>query len=236
MITGRHGRPADLRGLVVQGGCAVADATPSTPLACRTPRREPTPPRGSAGSERAAPPTRHGRKGLARAGTAGYGRYRSALQIRSTSSARTAIPDRSTTIGNNGRDLPRCRQIVVRGAGGVQGEPVRGPLTPHRTVAPRAPPAPLDTTHTTPKPASIKEGPGMVGGRFGAGTNGTGGYESGTDPTRHSTSLDSTPWYRPASVYAGSSGGEHQPRPAMPFPTRTTPMTSSSTAITVALL
>jgi hypothetical protein len=47
--------------------------------------------------------------------------------------------------------------------GGVQDEPVRGPLAPHRTVAPRAPSAPLGTTHTTPKPASIKEGPGVVG-------------------------------------------------------------------------
>jgi hypothetical protein len=195
MITGRHGRPADLRGLVVQGGCAVADATPSTPLACRTPRREPTPPRGSAGSERAAPPTRHGRKGLARAGTAGYGRYRSALQIRSTSSARTAIPDRSTTIGNNGRDLPRCLQIVVRGAGGVQGEPVRGPLTPHRTVAPRAPPAPLDTTHTTPKPASTREGPGWSAAASAQAPTapvGTNPVQIPPDTARHSTALRGT--------------------------------------------
>ena len=40
---------------------------------------------------------------------------------------------------------------------------MRGPRAPHRTVAPRAPTAPLDTTHTTPKPASIEEGPRVVG-------------------------------------------------------------------------
>ena len=33
-----------------------------------------------------------------------------------------------------------------------------GPLAPHGTVAPQAPTAPLDPTHTTPMPASITEG------------------------------------------------------------------------------
>jgi hypothetical protein len=69
-------------------------------------------------------------------------------------------------------DLPRCRQIVVRGAGGVQGEPVRGPRAPHRTVATRAPPAPLDTTRPTPKPASIREGSRVVGSVSAATGNG----------------------------------------------------------------
>lgn len=58
--------------------------------------------------------------------------------------------------------------MVVRGPHGVQGEPARGPLAPHGTVAPRAPTAPLDTTHTTPKPASIQEGSRVVGCRSGA--------------------------------------------------------------------
>ena len=48
---------------------------------------------------------------------------------------------KSATCRSRPGGLPRSRRIVVRGAGGVQGEPVRGPQTPHRTVAPRAPPA-----------------------------------------------------------------------------------------------
>jgi hypothetical protein len=48
--------------------------------------------------------------------------------------------------------------MVGRGPRGVQGEPARGPLAPHGTVATRAPPAPLDATRTARKLASIEEG------------------------------------------------------------------------------
>jgi hypothetical protein len=48
-------------------------------------------------------------------------------------------PDALLRPARQGRpeDLPRCRQIVVRGAGGIQGEPVRGPRAPtqHRRSA-----------------------------------------------------------------------------------------------------
>ena len=55
-------------------------------------------------------------------------------------------------------DLPQYRQIVVHGAGGIQGEPVRGPRAPHRTVAARAPTAPW--TPPAPRPSQPQSGKG----------------------------------------------------------------------------
>ena len=82
-------------------------------------------------------------------------------------------------------DLPQYRQIVVHGAGGIQGEPVRGPRAPHRTVAARAPTAPGHHPHHAR--ASLNQGRAQSGQPRYAGTS---GYRFGTDPARHSTSFD----------------------------------------------
>jgi hypothetical protein len=87
--------------------------------------------------------------------------------------------------------------MVVPGPRRVQGEPARGPLAPHGTVAPRAPSAPLDTTRTALKPASIEEGPGVVGVssrplRAGMQDRLTARHQKGT--TRHGTGPHGVTW------------------------------------------